>query len=70
MEALLDLYVKEPEKLTGLVEVIPADGYPLHFEEVRQFRPPYMRALRDISRFLRLHGYEDAGRFLDHGLEP
>ncbi len=69
MEALLELHTKEPEKLDGLVEVIPADGEPLRFWEVRQFRPPYMKALDDISQFLQNNGYEDASKFLDCSFE-
>lgn len=66
---LLDLYVRQPEMLNGLVEVIPSDGYPLHFSEVRQFRPPYMKALGDISQFLQDNGYEAASKFLDCSFE-
>jgi len=69
MDALLELYVNEPEKLDGLIEVIPEDNAPLRILELRQFRPPYMKALDDISQFLQNNGYEDASKFLDCGLE-
>ena len=69
MDALLGLVVEQPEMLQGLVEVIPADGEQLHIFEMRQFRPPYMRALGDISQFLRDNGYAAASKFLDFGLE-
>jgi len=69
MDALLELHAKEPKMLDGLVEVIPADGEPLRFWEVRQFRPPYMKALDDISQFLQNNGYEDASKFLDCSFE-
>ncbi len=69
MEVLLDLHTREPEKLDGLVEVIPEDGEPLRFWEVRQFCPPYMKALNDISQFLQNNGYEAASKFLDCSFE-
>ncbi len=69
MDALLELYVNEPEKLDGLIEVIPEDDAPLCILELRQFRPPYMKALDDISQFLQNSGYEDASKFLDCSLE-
>ena len=69
MAALLDLYVEQPEVLNGLVEVIPSDGYPLCFSEVRQFRPQYLKALNDISQLLQDNGYEAASKFLDCSFE-
>ncbi len=69
MEALLDLYTREPKKLDGLVEVIPSAGEPLCFQEVRQFRPQYMKALNDISQFLQNNGHEAASKFLDCSFE-
>lgn len=69
ISALLDLHVQQPEMLKGLVEIIPLDGYPLQFSEVRQFRPPYMKALGDISQFLQENGYEAASKFLDCSFE-
>lgn len=69
MSALLDLQHEEPEKLDGLVDVISQEGEGLGLFEVRQFRPPYMKALGDISLFLWDNGYENASRFLSHGLE-
>ncbi len=69
MEALLELHARQPEKLDGLVEIIPADGEPLRFSEVRQFRPPYLKALNDISQFLQNNGYEAASKFLDCSFE-
>lgn len=69
ISALLDLHVRQPEMLEGLIEVIPSDGYPLHFSEVRQFRPPYMKALANISQFLQDNGYEAASKFLDCSFE-
>jgi len=41
----------------------------LRLWEVRQFRPPYMKALNDISQFLQNNGYEDASKFLDCSFE-
>lgn len=67
--ALLDLYVAQPETLQGLIEVIPSDGEQLHLFEMCQFRPPYRRALDDISQFLQDNGYEAASKFLDCGFE-
>lgn len=69
MNALLGLVVEHPEMLQGLIEVIPSDGGQLHLFEMRQFRPPYMKALGDISQFLRDNGYEAASKFLDCSFE-
>jgi len=69
MEALLELRTAKPEMLEGLVEVVPSDGESLRFSELRQFRPPYLKALNDISQFLQDNGYEAASKFLDCGLE-
>ena len=69
MDALLELCRVQPEMLDGLVEVIPSDGEKLRFSEVRQFRPPYMKALGDISQFLQDNGYEAASKFLDCSFE-
>lgn len=69
MDALLELHMAQPDTLDGLVEVIPSEGEDLHFWEVRQFRPPYMKALGDISQFLQNNGYEDASKFLDCSFE-
>lgn len=65
IDALLELCSEQPETLEGLVDIIPADGETLRFLEVRQFRPPYLKALGDISQFLQANGYEDASKFLD-----
>ena len=43
MDALLELQMRQPEILSGLVEVIPADGEPLCFSEVRRFLPPCLK---------------------------
>lgn len=69
MDALLELRRAQPEALDGLVEVIPTDGEKLHFSEVCQFRPPYLKALGDISQFLQDSGYEAASKFLDCSFE-
>lgn len=69
MDALVGLNVAQPEVLAGLVEVIPSDGEQLRFFEVSQFRPPYMKALDDISQFLQDNGYEAASKFLDCSFE-
>lgn len=69
MDALLELRAEQPETLEGLVDVIPVDGETLRFLEVRQFRPPYLKALGDISQFLQNNGYEDASKFLDCSFE-
>ena len=69
MDALLDLHRAKPDMLDGLVEVIPSKGETLHFSEVRQFRPPYLKALDDIRQFLQDNGYEAASKFLDCSFE-
>lgn len=69
MDALLELCRVQPEMLDGLVEVIPSEGETLRFAEVRQFRPPYLKALGDISQFLQDNGYEAASKFLDCSFE-
>lgn len=69
MDALLKLHTAQPEILDGLVDVIPTDGETLRFAEVRQFRPPYLKALGDISQFLQNSGYEAASKFLDCSFE-
>jgi len=69
MDALLELRTARPEMLEGLVEVIPSSGETLHFSEIRQFRPPYLKALNDISQFLQDNGYEAASKFLDCSFE-
>ena len=69
MDALLALHTAQPEMLDGLVDVIPAAGETLRFSEVRQFRPPYLKALGDISQFLQDSGYEAASKFLDCSFE-
>ena len=51
------------------MEVIPSEGETLRFAEVRQFRPPYLKALGDISQFLQDNGYEAASKFLDCSFE-
>ena len=69
MDALLKLHTTQPEILDGLVDVIPTDGETLRFAEVRQFRPPYLKALGDISQFLQNSGYEATSKFLDCSFE-
>ena len=69
MDTLLDLHRAKPDMLDGLVEVIPSKGETLHFSEVRQFRPPYLKALDDIRQFLQDNGYEAASKFLDGSFE-
>ena len=69
MDTLLDLHRAKPDMLDGLVEVIPSKGETLHFSEVRQFRPPYLKALDDIRQFLQDNGYEAASKFLDCSFE-
>ena len=69
MYVLLDLHRAKPDMLDGLVEVIPSKGETLPFSEVRQFRPPYLKALDDIRQFLQDNGYEAASKFLDGSFE-
>lgn len=69
MDALLELHRAQPEALDGLIEVIPSEGETLRFAEVRQFRPPYLKALGDISQFLQGNGFEAASKFLDCSFE-
>ena len=69
MDALLELQTRQPEILGGLIEVIPEGGEKLQFSEVRQFRPPYLKALNDISQLLQNSGYEAASKFLDCGFD-
>lgn len=65
VSALLDLLAVDEKKLAGLIEVIPFDGYALSIQEVATYRPPYLKAIDDISQLLQNNGYEDASRFLD-----
>lgn len=69
MSALLELCVKQPKLLDRLVEVIPYDDEDLCISEVRLLRPPYLRALNDISQLLQNNGYEAASKFLDCSFE-
>lgn len=69
IDALLELRQAQPEALDGLVEVIPSEGEKLRFSEVRQFRPPYLKALGDIAQFLQDSGFEAASKFLDCSFE-
>ncbi len=69
VSALLNLRDKAPEMLDGLVAVVSQEGEDLGLYEARHFRPPYMKALVDISLFLRDNGYEDASKFLSCGLD-
>lgn len=69
MGALLELCRAQPEALDGLIEVIPSAGETLRFSEVHQFRPPYLKALGDISQFLQDNGFEAASKFLDCSFE-
>lgn len=69
MDALLELCRTQPETLEGLVEVIPEEGETLHFQEACQFRPPYLKALNDISQLLQDNGYKAASKFLDCSFE-
>jgi|GEM_PF-3724821 len=69
MVALMDIYVEKPELLGGLVEIIPADGYSLTVTEIQRFRPPYLRAVNEISQLLQNNGYEAASKFLDCSYE-
>lgn len=69
MNALLSLRAAQPEMLDGLVEIVSTDGETLRFSEVRQFHPPYLKALGDISQFLQDSGYEAASKFLDCSFE-
>ena len=63
------LLAMDPEKRAGLVEVIPADGYELSIQEIPLRRPPYLKAINDISQLLQNNGYEDASKFLDCSYE-
>ena len=69
MDALLALCATQPEMLDGLVEVIPTAGETLRFSKVRQFRPPYLKTLGDISQFLQDSDYKTASKFLDCSFE-
>jgi hypothetical protein len=69
ISALLELRQEQPEILDGMIEVLPADDQELQIWETRRFRPPYMRALKDIGSFLKANGYEDASRFLMTGVD-
>lgn len=66
LAALLDL---EPEMLEGLIEVTPYDGGELSIGENRVLRPPYLRAVNNISQLLQDNGYEAASKFLDCAYE-
>lgn len=65
MMALRDLCYTNKEALHGLIEVAPCDRCELSITEIKRLRPPYLRALNDISQLLQNHGYEDASKFLD-----
>lgn len=69
MIALMDIYVEKPEILNGLVEIIPADGCSLTVAEIQRLRPPYLRAVNEISQLLQNNGYEAASKFLDCSYE-
>lgn len=65
VSALLDLYVKQPDTVRGLIEVIPADGEELHISETWLRRPGYRKMIDGISQLLQNSGHEDASKFLD-----
>jgi len=67
--ALLELLAVKPKVLHGLIEVVPADDAALSVEELHQLRPPYLKAVNDISQLLQNNGYEDASKFLDCSYE-
>lgn len=69
MDALLELYQEQPEMLEGLIAVFPADDQELRLWEAHPLRPPYMRALKDISGFLEANGFKEASRFLMTGMD-
>ena len=69
MAALLNLLAVDEKKLAGLIEVIPFDGHGVSIQEVAQHRPPYRKAINDISQLLQNNGYEDASKFLDCAYE-
>ena len=69
VSALLDLLAVDEKKLAGLIEVIPFDGYALSIKEAAPHRPPYLKAINDISQLLQNNGYEDASKFLDCAYE-
>lgn len=65
MDALLDLHVRQPKALEGLIEVIPADGELPHVRKMRRFQQCYRDVLDDLSQFLQDNGYEAASKYLD-----
>lgn len=69
MSELCELCRTHPDTLAGLVEVIPTEGAMMHFAEVRRLRPPYLKALNDISQFLQNNGFAAASKFLDCSFE-
>lgn len=69
VNALMELDHYQPEALKGLIDVFPIDGEELYISEINLLRPPYLRALRDITEFLRSNGYDEAARFLNTGFD-
>ena len=65
MDALLDLHVRQPKTLEGLIEVIPTDGELPHIQKVRRFQQRRRDVLDDLSQFLQDKGYEAASKYLD-----
>lgn len=69
VNALLELRREQPEMLEGLIAVFPADNQELRLWEAHLLRPPYMRALKDISGFLEANGFKEASQFLMTGMD-
>lgn len=65
ISALLKLRAARPEKLEGLIQVIPADGKKLRITKAPRFRQPYGQVLDDLSQFLQDSGCEAASKYLD-----
>lgn len=54
-----------PEKLSGLIEVIPIDSGELSIQAIPQGQPSGLTAISRISQMLQDSGYEEASKFLD-----
>jgi len=69
VNALMELAHYQPEALKGLIDVYPAAGEELCITEINLLRPPYLKALQDITGFLRSNGFAEAAVFLDNGFD-
>ena len=69
VSVLMELVHYQPEALKGLIDILPTEGEDLCITEINQLRPPYLKALQDITEFLRSNGFVEAASFLDNGFD-